>query len=93
MKRVIKPVVTEATMAMTAGGWYTFAGPISANKNELKKIVEEMFKVEVVEVKTSIVKGKMRRSMRTRQYHRTPDWKKVMVKVKEGQKIEVFDQK
>jgi large subunit ribosomal protein L23 len=92
MKIVIKPVVTEASMDLVSKGWYTFAAPCAANKNQLRELVEKTFEVEVTDIKTMIVKGKMRRSGRTRQYRRTPDWKKVMVKLKESQKIDLFDQ-
>ncbi len=92
MRAMIKPVITEASMKMTKKNWYTFAAGVDYNKDFLKELIEKTFKVKVEEVKTSVVKGKSKRSLRSRRMIKQPDWKKVMVKVKEGQKIEIFDQ-
>ncbi|MGI5826627.1 MAG: 50S ribosomal protein L23 [Patescibacteria group bacterium] len=92
MRVMIKPVITEASMNMTKKNWYTFAATVDHNKDFLRELIEKTFKVEVEEIKTSVVKGKSKRSPRSRKTIKQPDWKKVMVKVKEGQKIEIFDQ-
>ena len=92
MNILIKPVVTEATMNMAKKNWYTFATGVGQNKNALKELIEKTFKVNVEAVKTIVVRGKTKRSPKTRKIVKRSDWKKVMVKVKEGQKIEIFDQ-
>jgi len=88
----IEPVITEKTMEMAKRSWYTFAAPIDLNKNELKNLIKDIFKVEVLKIRTVVVKGKRRRSARSRKIHQLPDWKKTMVLLKEGQKIDLFDQ-
>jgi len=65
---------------------YTVVADRRANKIEIKKAVEELFKVKVEEVRTMNVRGKARRQ-RTHQAGRTPAWKKALVTLKEGDKI------
>ena len=59
-----------------------------ANKLDIKHAVERLFKVKVLGVNTLHVRGKARRE-RTAQFGRTPGWKKAIVTVQQGQKIEV----
>jgi large subunit ribosomal protein L23 len=59
-----------------------------ANKIEIKQAVERVFKVKVVRVNTMHVRGKARRE-RTIQFGRTPAWKKALVTLKAGDKIEI----
>lgn len=91
MQTGLSPLITETTLSLAKGGWYTFIAPVSENKYNLRKLINKIFKVEVLEIKTMIVKGKSRRSAKTRKVTRLPDWKKVLVKIKEGQKIDSFE--
>jgi large subunit ribosomal protein L23 len=59
-----------------------------ANKVQVKKAVEKLFKVKVAEVRTANMDGKMRRRGRFMGYR--PDWKKAYVKLKEGEKVPDF---
>lgn len=59
-----------------------------ATKLDIKHAVEKLFKVKVLRVNTMHVRGKARRQ-RTIQFGRTPGWKKAIVTLKEGDKIEV----
>ena len=59
-----------------------------ANKVQVKKAVEKLFKVKVAEVRTANMEGKMRRRGRFMGYR--PDWKKAYVKLKEGEKVPDF---
>jgi len=59
-----------------------------ANKIDVKRAVEQLFKVKVLRVNTLNVRGKARRE-RTVQFGRTPAWKKAIVTLKEGDKIEL----
>lgn len=88
----IKPHITEKTIEMTKKNWYTFEAPVHTGKNELKPLIEKTFSVNILKMKTIVVKGKSKRSARSRKIRKLFDWKKVMVLVKEGQKIAVFDQ-
>lgn len=65
---------------------YTVVADRRANKQQIARAVEELFKVKVVRVNTMNVGGKLRRQ-RTYQAGKTPDWKKAIVTLKEGDKI------
>ncbi len=74
-------------LALEPEGKYFFQVAKDANKIEIKKAIEEIYKVKVLAVNTSIVRGKLKR-VRQEQGSTTP-WKKAVVTLKEGQKIEV----
>jgi large subunit ribosomal protein L23 len=65
---------------------YTVVADRRANKTEIRKAVQELFKVKVTRVNTLNVRGKSRRQ-RTSQAGKAPDWKKAIVTLKEGDKI------
>lgn len=65
---------------------YTIVADKRANKIEIRRAVEELFKVKVVAVNTINVSGKDRRQ-RTKQAGSSPDWKKAIVTLKHGDKI------
>ena len=87
---IIKPIITEDSMARLADKKYTFEVAKTASKVEIKKAVEEIFKVEVAKVNTISMKGKDKRVG----YHfgKTSEWKKAIVTLKASSKtIEFFD--
>ena len=87
---IIKPIITEKSMEQVADRKYTFEVAKSANKIEIKKAVEEIFKVEVEKVYTITMKRKTKRVG----YHvgKTAEWKKAIVKLTADSKtIEFFD--
>ena len=88
---MIKPLLTEKTSRLSKANWYTFSGPAKTSKSQLKDLIRKTFKVSVLAIKTAIVKGKTRRSLKSRKSRKLSDWKKVMVKIKEGEKIDLFD--
>lgn len=65
---------------------YTVVADRRANKYEIKRAVEELFKVKVVRVNTMNMRGKMRRQRRPDQ-GRSSDWKKAVVTLKKGDEI------
>ena len=67
---------------------YFFKVDPAANKLEIKKAIEAIFKVHVVKVNTMNCRGKRKRE-RTMQYGRTSSFKKAMVTLKPGEKIEI----
>ena len=84
---IIKPHQTETTLRLSEkNNQYTFIVHTGANKIEIRKAVETMFKVSVVKVNTINVLGKTRR-VRGR-VGKDPDFKKAIVTVKKGEKIE-----
>lgn len=87
---IIKPIITEDSMARLADKKYTFEVAKDASKIEIKKAVEEIFKVEVAKVNTISMKSKDKRVG----YHvgKTSEWKKAIVTLKPASKtIEFFD--
>jgi large subunit ribosomal protein L23 len=84
-----RPVVTEKVMRQTTRGQYTFEVALNATKIEIKAAVELAFGVKVVSVNTSRTMGKLRRL--GKHSGMTPTWKKAIVTVQEGQKIEFFE--
>jgi large subunit ribosomal protein L23 len=67
---------------------YFFVVSPSANKLEIKRAVETLFKVSVVRVNTMNYHGKLKRQ-RTVHYGRTPCWKRAVVTLKTGEKIDL----
>ena len=85
---LLRPVITERSMTETNAGRYTFAVATDATKHEIAAAVAEAFKVDVVAVNTMPVRGKQRRL--GRRVGRQPDWKKAIVTIGKGQKIERY---
>ena len=76
---------TEKSTLYEPKGKYLFLVDKSSNKIQIKHAVEQIYKVKVLDVNTFISRGKLRRVRR--QLGRTPDAKKAVVTLKEGQKI------
>ncbi len=90
-QRIIrKPLVTEkSTQQKESSNQYAFEVDRKANKIEIQSAIERLFKVKVIEVRTSNVLGKMKRV--GRKYGKRPDWKKAIVTLKEGDRIDFFE--
>lgn len=90
---VLRPVISEKSMDETQRGKYTFAVHDDANKLMIKDAVEELFKVTVVDVNvlTTKAKEKSRNRKRGRIQGFTSPWKKAVVTVAAGDKIEFFE--
>ncbi|WBW97995.1 50S ribosomal protein L23 [Oceanirhabdus sp. W0125-5] len=85
-----RPVVTEKSMTAMADRKYTFIVDIKANKSQIKRAVEEVFGVEVEEVKTIRYNGKPKRQ--GHHIGKRADYKKAVVKLSENSKgIEFFE--
>lgn len=86
---LVKPLLTEKSSVMTEEtNRYSFKVLRKANKYQVKEAIEKMFDVKVVDVKTIVVPGKVKRSGKS--LKKTSSWKKAYVKVAEGQKLELF---
>ena len=70
------------------GNQYVFEVDRGANKLEIRRAVEQQFKVKVQDVNTMTRPGKAKRQ-RTMSYGRTPDWKRAVVTLQAGQSIEM----
>lgn len=84
-----RPRITEKGSRMSATQPVVmFEVPLGANKTEIANAVSSVFGVEVVEVRTAIMRGKIKR--RGRNMGKRPNWKKAMVTLAEGQEIDFF---
>jgi len=87
---LIKPVITENSMLkMEENNTYTFKVAKDSNKIQIRNAVEEIFDVKVDNVNTMNMRGKKRRLGRNE--GRTASWKKALVKLAEGDSIEIFE--
>jgi large subunit ribosomal protein L23 len=85
-----RPLITEkSTVAREESGKYQFEVDRRANKIEIGQAVEKLFKVKVLDVRVMNVSGKNKRVGKN--IGRTQDWKKAIVKLVPGNKIEIFD--
>ena len=87
-KILIEPHITEKTTDLEKKNQYVFKVFPKANKTEIKKAIEDLYKVEVLGVKIINVLKKRRRLGRISGWKK--GYKKAIVKIKEGQKIEVL---
>lgn len=87
---IIKPVVTEASAALSENErTYTFIVAKDANKLEIRNAIESLFDVKVEDVRTANYQGKWRRVGRS--IGRRPAYKKAVVKLAEGDAIDVYE--
>ncbi|MGA8574418.1 MAG: 50S ribosomal protein L23 [Candidatus Cybelea sp.] len=88
---IVAPRITEKAMADALGGQYTFVVHPQATKTQIRHAIEEIFKVNVLNVNTVNVRGKTRTFRRRgrRTSGSQSDYKKAIVKIKAGQKIEL----
>jgi large subunit ribosomal protein L23 len=93
---IVRPVVSEKSIDESGRGKYTFAVHRSANKIQIKAAVEELYKKEgvtvvAVNVLTTKAKEKRRGTRRGRIVGHTTPWRKAIVTLAPGQKIEFFE--
>lgn len=87
---IVKPVITEKSMALQDERKYVFRVQKNANKIEIKKAVETVFGVKVKKVTTMNMLGKTKRQ--GRYTGKRPDWKKAIVQLTDDSKsIEFFE--
>ena len=84
---IIAPVITEKSMASKQNNVYTFKVVKDATKDEIKKAIEDAFKVSVLSVNTLNTKSKKKRV--GRYSGRTKTYKKAIVTLKDGSSIEI----
>jgi len=90
---VLRPVISEKSMDETRRDKYTFAVHDDANKLQIKNAVQTLFKVRVLEVNvlTTKPKEKSRNRRKSRVQGYTSPWKKAIVTIAKGDKIEFFE--
>jgi large subunit ribosomal protein L23 len=87
---IVRPLLSEkGTRLREEGNQYLFQVAKRATKVEIKRAIEQLFKVRVIDVRTVQVRGKKRRLGRFQ--GRTPDWKKAIATVKTGDSIDLYE--
>jgi large subunit ribosomal protein L23 len=86
---LIRPVISEKSYALIAEGKYTFRVNDRAHKTQIAQAVEEVFGVNVAQVRTAKVNSKPKRRGLTK--GRTRAWKKAIVQLAPGERIELFE--
>lgn len=86
---IVRPIITEKSSRLMSLNKYTFEVLPQANKVEIRKAVEEVFKVKVSSVHTIHVHSKPKRLGRF--FGRSRSWKKAIVTLLPGERIEFFD--
>ena len=92
-KVILRPLMTEKSLVDAAKGDYSFIVDKKATKGEIKKAVKERFSVDVLSVKTRLVKGRTRRVFRRREKTILGPRKTATVRVGKEQKIDIFEVK
>ena len=91
---LVRPIITEKMLKLQeTEGKYGFVVSLNANKIEIKSAIEKKFDVSVDSVSTIVVKGKAKQSNTRRGITKgkRPDWKKAIVTLREGDKIDFFE--
>jgi len=89
-KIIRRPLITEkSTRQKEESRQYVFEVHRDANKIEIQSAVERLFKVKVLQVRTSNALGKVKRL--GRRYGKRPDWKKAIITLREGDRIDFFE--
>jgi large subunit ribosomal protein L23 len=86
---IIRPLITEKTSLGTElFNRYGFLVQAKSNKNQIKQAIELFYGVKVVAVRTAVISGKVKRTAKS--VRKTPSYKKALVELAKGQKIEFF---
>lgn len=88
---IIKPIITEKSLSMASRGWFTFAVAVASRKPEIAQAIHDLYTVTVTDVRSMIIHGKEHRVGKKQKQATKSDWKKALVHLKEGQKIDAFE--
>ena len=88
---IIRPIITEKSLADAAKNVYSFVVNEKANKMEIKRAIETLFKVNILAIHTKIRKGKTRNSGKKRIKISITPIKQAIVRTKPDQKIDLFE--
>lgn len=91
---LIRPIITEKTKALSEKyNQYTFEVGRDSDKNNVKGEVEKLYGVTVTDIKTMNQKGEIKRQLRNRKSYFKSGFKKAVVTLKKGDKIDAFEKK
>lgn len=88
---IVKPLTTEKSTALEAEKVYTFVVNVNASKHDIRAAVERAFQVTVEDVRTTIVRGHIKRTVRGT--IRQPNWKKAYVRISKDHTIDFLERK
>lgn len=88
---IVRPVISEKSYTLMDANTYTFVVHPRSNKIEIRQAVEMIFGVTVTNVNTLTRHGKRKRNRRTGKWSQLPDEKRAIVKVAEGDRIDLFE--
>lgn len=87
---LIRPLITEkSTTGLGSDNTYAFEVTVGANKHQIRTAIERFYGVQVVAVRTLVVRGKIKRF--GRHIGKRSNWKKAYVTLAEGQTLPVFE--
>ncbi len=87
---IYSPILTEKTYETAGRGVYSFKVNMKATKGNIRENLKNIYNVEAIQINTVIMPGKPKRVLGTRGFSKTQGWKKAVVKLREGQSIDVF---
>ncbi len=88
---IVRPIITEKSTVLRDEGQYVFEVNRRANKIEIKKAVESIYGVDVVRVNVMNMPAKFNRIRGRRPTKRRSEWKKAIVTIAPGQRIEELE--
>ena len=86
-----KPIISEKASILQESGVYTFEVEMKSTKPQIKSNVESAYGVDVLAVRTIISKGPQKRNPKTGSWMNGQKTKKALVKIKQGQTINIFE--
>jgi large subunit ribosomal protein L23 len=86
-----KPIISEKSSLLQEASVYTFEVEMNSNKSQIKTNVESAYGVDVISVRTIISKGPKKRNPKTGSWMNGKKNKKALVKIKQGQTINIFE--
>jgi len=90
---IIKPIITEKSIALASKGTFVFAVAVLSNKKQIAAEVHTMYGVHVEDVHTISMHGKTKRIGKRATFKPAVGWKKAMVHLKKGETIVAFEMK
>lgn len=86
---LIRPIITEKATGLSDQNTYAFEVGMAANKIQIERAVAAFYKVDVVAVRTLIVRGKVKRF--GKHIGKRSNWKKAYVTLAEGQSLPIYE--
>ncbi len=88
---VNRPLITEKSLTLAGKGLYTFKVSLKADKSQIRREINRLYKVKVTDIRTVTMHGKTRRVGRKMTVIQKSNWKKAIVRLMKGQKIDAFE--